>query len=290
MLCLFCDKEIEKNKFCDSSCAISYNNQNRTGKTKKKNLCARCLNHSKTMYCTTCYNNEKPKYKYEMIKIGDKINNLIVISDIVTVQKTRKNGNNFNENGVDCKCICGKIIYQCVSNLLSNNIIGCGCESSIKLDTKKFIDKANLIHNNKYQYDKVDYKNNTEWVIITCKTHGDYKVRPYEHLRGANCKRCILTLQSSQAANNWLDSLNIKDLIREYLIPNTKYIADGYDQNTNTIYEYNGSFFHGNPKIYNQDDINPKSKRTFGDLYKRTLKKQKILIELGYKLITCWGE
>ena len=31
---------------------------------------------------------------------------------------------------------------------------------------------------------------------------------------------------------------------------------------TNTIFEYHGDFWHGNPKIYKPDDMNNVSKRT----------------------------
>lgn len=41
-----------------------------------------------------------------------------------------------------------------------------------------------------------------------------------------------------------------KIIIREYKIPGTLYIADGFDPNTNTIFEFNGSFFHGDPRLY----------------------------------------
>ena len=33
------------------------------------------------------------------------------------------------------------------------------------------------------------------------------------------------------------------------------YIVDGYDSKTNTIYEFNGDFWHGNPNIYNLTDL-----------------------------------
>lgn len=64
----------------------------------------------------------------------------------------------------------------------------------------------------------------------------------------------------------WLDflskfyNIHIKHYLNdgEFLIPNTNYKADGYCKDTNTIYEFHGDFWHGNPEIYNPDEINKK--------------------------------
>jgi len=69
----------------------------------------------------------------------------------------------------------------------------------------------------------------------------------------------------------------------EFRIPNSNYKADGYSQYKNEIYEYHGDFWHGNPSIYNQNDINPRTKTTFGELFDNTIKKQIFIEESGYK-------
>ena len=101
----------------------------------------------------------------------------------------------------------------------------------------------------------------------------------------------------SRGQIEWLEYICIKtpDVIHilnntngEFYIPETKYHADGYSKNKNIIYEYHGDFWHGNPDIYNEYDINKVAKKTFGELYKKTLKKQTICQELGYKYITIW--
>lgn len=40
--------------------------------------------------------------------------------------------------------------------------------------TEEFIDKANLVHCNKYTYDLVEYKGNKVKVTITCPIHGNF--------------------------------------------------------------------------------------------------------------------
>ncbi len=53
-----------------------------------------------------------------------------------------------------------------------------------------FISKANTKHKNKYTYRNVKYLNNTQYVLVTCKTHGDFSISPVRHLQGTGCPVC----------------------------------------------------------------------------------------------------
>lgn len=57
-------------------------------------------------------------------------------------------------------------------------------------NTKIFIDKARLVHGNKYDYSKVVYVNSITNVCIICPIHGEFWQRPAEHLRGKGCIKC----------------------------------------------------------------------------------------------------
>jgi hypothetical protein len=46
------------------------------------------------------------------------------------------------------------------------------------------------IHNDKYDYSKVDYINGKTKVTIICPEHGDFKQRPSDHITGKGCKKC----------------------------------------------------------------------------------------------------
>ena len=85
-------------------------------------------------------------------------------------------------------------------------------------------------------------------------------------------------------------NINIQHAINgiEYTILKTNYKADGYCKETNTIYEFHGDFWHGNPKKYRSDDINKITKCTFGILYEKTMQKEKTIKELGYNLVVMW--
>ena len=55
---------------------------------------------------------------------------------------------------------------------------------------EEFIKEANLIHNNKYDYSKVVYVNQTEKVKIICPIHGEFEQTPKNHLKGRGCCKC----------------------------------------------------------------------------------------------------
>ncbi|MGZ5191080.1 MAG: DUF7487 domain-containing protein, partial [Flavisolibacter sp.] len=74
----------------------------------------------------------------------------------------------------------------------------------------------------------------------------------------------------------------------EYLIPGTRFKADGYCSETNTIYEFHGDYWHGNPDVYSSDEINKVNGKTMGELYQKTLEKEETIKGLGYNLVVAW--
>ena len=80
----------------------------------------------------------------------------------------------------------------------SKHLLGQGCPkcSGIKkakgrtLTTNDFIEKSSKIHNNKYVYDKTEYKGTYESLTITCPIHGDFTQRANDHLNGHGCPIC----------------------------------------------------------------------------------------------------
>jgi hypothetical protein len=98
----------------------------------------------------------------------------------------------------------------------------------------------------------------------------------------------------SKEETKWLDSLGILKENRQVAIKSVtgkNYIVDGYDPETNTVYEWNGSFWHGNPEYYDGKKDHPVIKEmTYGDLYEKTIKKQQDILESGYNLISEWSK
>ena len=70
----------------------------------------------------------------------------------------------------------------------------------------------------------------------------------------------------------------------EYNIPNVGKV-DGFCKATNTIYEFQGCFWHGCEKCYTKDTINPCNQMEMGELQNKTKIKNKKITDLGYNLI-----
>lgn len=68
--------------------------------------------------------------------------------------------------------------------------LGCGKCSGRYMDQEYFIQKANIIHNNKYDYSKVEYKASNRKVCIICPEHGEFWQTPNGHLLGHGCLKC----------------------------------------------------------------------------------------------------
>jgi predicted nucleic acid-binding Zn-ribbon protein len=60
----------------------------------------------------------------------------------------------------------------------------------VKLTTQEFIKKAEQVHGNKYDYNKVDYIGANKKVEIICQKHGVFLQKPGDHLFGKGCSLC----------------------------------------------------------------------------------------------------
>jgi hypothetical protein len=75
----------------------------------------------------------------------------------------------------------------------------------------------------------------------------------------------------------------------EYAIPGTKYRADGFCKDTNTIYEFHGDVYHGNPQLFSPNaKCHPYNDKTAGELYKATVEREQQIKQLGYNLVVMW--
>lgn len=65
-----------------------------------------------------------------------------------------------------------------------------GCYGTPKYTNEEFIDKARIIHRNKYDYSKVVYDGLKKKVKIVCPIHGEFDQLAGSHLRGCGCPTC----------------------------------------------------------------------------------------------------
>jgi hypothetical protein len=73
----------------------------------------------------------------------------------------------------------------------------------IKTTNEQFIEKAKLIHGEKYDYSKVSYISNKIKVEIVCKIHGPFFQKPNNHLSlKQNCPSCARISTNEYIKNN----------------------------------------------------------------------------------------
>lgn len=75
------------------------------------------------------------------------------------------------------------------------------CSISKKMNNETFINKSNLVHEYKFDYSLIDYKNNKTKVKIICNKHGIFHQRPDLHLQGQGCPICRISYQENFIEN-----------------------------------------------------------------------------------------
>jgi len=243
-------------------------------------------NHLKGQKCPKCSNRHK-------------ITNELFIEKAIKIHGNKYDYSEINyiNNNTDIKIFCKEhgYFYQMPLNHLTGN--QCYRCSNIVRTNDDFIHKANIIHKKIYEYTKTNYITSREKIIITCKIHGDFIQCPNDHLSGNGCQKCSLG-NYSKVSIEWMNNIMKKENIfiqhaenmneKEVIINHKKYRFDGYCEKTNTVYEFMGDLWHGNPKIYKMTDFNPLNKKLFGELYEETMKREKLIRDNGFNLITIW--
>lgn len=243
--------------------------------------------------CRSIRNGELMKYSQEeWIKLAElKHPNLYTYKKVVYID---------SQTPVIICCIeHGDFLQLPVTHLSGRGCPKCGINSSAQakiLTEEDFIDRkeyCNKIHNNKYKYGNIYRRNNYLYIEVICEIHDIFHQRLDHHMNGHGCCKCVAKYSKQQI--EWLEYCQIRDgFIQharnngEYQIPETLMYADGFRIETNTIYEYQGDFWHGNPKIFSQTDVNPKTNTTYGSLFEKTKNKIEMLISKGYNVIEVW--
>lgn len=140
--------------------------------TSKKCGCYRCSGHgtSTEEFISKCVKIHGNKYDYSKTKFRGVDKKITIIC--------KKHGDFLQSAyghsvGNGCK--------KCRSELLSQKQ---------KLTIKEFIDKANKIHNYKFDYSKTNYTIGKNKLYITCPKHGEFYQQAQAHLQGKGCPTC----------------------------------------------------------------------------------------------------
>ena len=116
-------------------------------------------------------------------------------------------------------------------------------ENSV-LDIKTFINRANIVHSNKYDYNSVNFKNLHDKIQIRCPKHGYFEQNAYDHLNGHGCPIC--GQQISNVENKITEfikelGLTVKTRVRNIIYP---YELDIFIPSKNIAIEFNGLRWH----------------------------------------------
>ena len=102
----------------------------------------------------------------------------------------------YNKATDNIRIICpihGEFSQQASVHLSGSGCNDCGYETTsnkLRQDIKIWRDKVSELHDNKYEYSHVNYKNMNTNVTIICPIHGTFPQTPASHLNGRGCPSC----------------------------------------------------------------------------------------------------
>jgi len=143
------------------------------------------------------------------------------------------------------------------------------------------------MHGNNYDYSYMKYETTEIKIKIKCNTcNRIFNQRPINHMRGDGCPYCSYNISIPEIEFlNYCNIPNNKEHRQKYIKP---YKPDGYDSSTNTICEFLGDYWHGNPDKFKSTYFNQRCKKTAGELYIETINKFDALKSLGYNIKYIW--
>jgi len=143
-----------------------------------------------------------------------------------------------------------KVMFVCPEHGIffqrpNDHLSGKGCNKCailfraklISSNTQEFIDKSNVIHNNRWVYSKTNYFTSGIKVTITCVVHGDFLQIPDHHLAGHGCPVCGGTLKS-----NTEDFIMKANIVHLFLYDYSKFIYKHHKTKGIIICKLHGEF------------------------------------------------
>lgn len=203
------------------------------------------------------------------------------------IEKAKEiHSNTYDYSGVEYKLSIEPVDIICkVHGIFSQkpcvHLTGSGCPEckvdATRMTTKGFIEKANIIHNSKYDYSKTHYMSNKKRVTITCPAHGDFEQVADYHMTGRGCAQCGLEYYVSKAEDKLV--AHIRSIGFEVQQSNRTLISplelDIVIPDKKIAIEYNGVRWHsekfGKDKRYHKNKTN-------------------LCKDKGYRLIHIWED
>jgi hypothetical protein len=165
---------------------------------------------------------------------------------------------------------------------------------NVRKTTCEFVNEAIAKHGDKYDYTQTVYVTQCEHVEIICRQCNlNFKQTPVMHLhgnagRGNGCPRCARNIVASSCIEKeWLDKIGVPLERRQDWISldGRSICVDALWKNT--VYEFLGKFWHGDPRQYNHAKLNKLAGKTFGELYNNTVERINKL-SLLFNVVYVW--
>ena len=201
-------------------------------------------NHSHNHGCPKC--------------VGLYMDNDLFIEKSIIIHKNKYNYSliNYINNSTPIKIICPE--HGVFEQSPHAHLNGSGCPKCVGFNktTEEFIKEAKLIHDNKYDYSLVEYKNATNKIKIICNKHGIFEQTPNKHLNGNGCKHCFES-KGEMRIVKFLDDNNV-EYVREKRFKNCNNLLplffDFYLPQQNKLIEYDGEQHFKSVKYWGGDN------------------------------------
>lgn len=217
---------------------VKYSNN----KTKVKIICKehgeflqKPNNHLNGQNCMRCVNpNVKLETKDFIIKSKERFGDYYDYSKV-----------EYKNNKTKVKLICPKHgeFEQKPNNHFIQKIPCKKCDSEKRfININTLIENLKEIHNNYYDYSKLEYIGRNKKAIIICPKHGEFEQRIHTHILGSGCKKCSQS-NGEKLISHILYEMNI-DFKTEHKFDDCKYKThlkfDFYIPSKNICIEFNG--------------------------------------------------
>jgi hypothetical protein len=176
------------------------------------------------------------------------------------------------------------------SHLHGNGCSICGRDRATekqKCQLNEFICKANEIHNKKYDYSRVIYKNSHIKIKIICPQHGEFCQTPTSHLRGCGCPICAKIITIHKVAKNYDYFLKKATEVHKNKYDYSKAIYTSLSKKIEIICPKHGSFYQM-PEKHIAGQGCSKCKESVGEKFiRKCLKELNIEFESQKKFENC---
>ena len=237
-------KDIHGDKYDYSKVIVRGENRVRITCPIHGDFLQKCSNHLRGCGCAECAFKSNPQLKPKdtkwFIKRAHQVHGYKYDYSLVNYvdNKTKVN--------IHCKKCEKNFLIRAMTHVSRNGENGhcpfCYPKKVRITNIKEFIDAANKVHGNKYDYSKVNYIKTGGKIIIICPSHDEFLQRRRNHLRGTGCPNCNES-KGEQEIANWLKNHNIT-FIRQHTFKNCKYKRllrfDFYLPDYNVCIEFNG--------------------------------------------------